>query len=230
MWKSCWILCSAIFASENDKVMMMMKNAGFIGFAVLLAAPAALADPRDDALSAVLHCSGMSDKAQRLVCYDSAVVRVPGALKAPPAPINTAPPQLASAPAAPPPVVHRQRSSGFIASLFGPDGPNRAPQTTPAQFGSESIANGGKQAYPIPMDGDTIDAITARLVSYDVGGGYMTATLDNGQVWHQVSGDPVGHLSRPAASYVVTIERGGAGAYDMKLSHFARTLAVRRLR
>ncbi|HMH64616.1 MAG TPA: hypothetical protein VK515_03450 [Rhizomicrobium sp.] len=207
-----------------------MKSAGFIGLIVLLGATAAQADLRDDALSAVLHCSSMGDKAQRLVCYDSAAVRVPGALKAPPAPITNAPAQVAGAIAAPPPVVHRQRSSGFIASLFGPDGPNRPPQTTPAQFGSESIANGGKQAYPIPMDGDTIDAITARMVSYDVGGGYMTVTLDNGQVWHQVSGEPVGHLARPAASYVVTIERGGAGAYDMKLSHFARTLAVRRLR
>jgi hypothetical protein len=205
----------------------MMKNAGFIGFAVLLATAAAHADPRDEALSAVLRCSGMSDKAQRLVCYDSAVVRVPGALNAP-----AAPPPVASASAAlaPPPVVHRQRSSGFIASLFGPDGPNRAPQTTPAQFGSESIANGGKQAYPIPMDGDTIDAITARLVSYDVNGGYMTVTLDNGQIWHQVSGESVGHLQRPAANYAVTIERGGAGAYAMKLNHFGRTLQVRRLR
>ena len=64
-----------------------------------------------------------------------------------------------SAPA--PPVVHRQRSSGFIASIFGPDGPNREPQTTPAQFGSESIASGGKLAYPNPMDSDTIDEITA---------------------------------------------------------------------
>ena len=34
-----------------------------------------MADPRDDALSAMLRCSGISDKAQRLACYDSAVVR-----------------------------------------------------------------------------------------------------------------------------------------------------------
>jgi hypothetical protein len=192
----------------------------------LIVATGAQADPRDEALSAMLRCSGMGDKAQRLVCYDSAVVRVPGALNAPTASVNNGP----VAEAAAPPVIHRQRSSGFIASLFGPDGPNRAPQTTVAQFGSESIANGGKQAYPIPMDGDTIDGFTARLVNYDVGGGYMTVTLDNGQVWRQVSGEPVGHLARPAASYVVTFERGGAGAYSMKLSHFGRTLAVRRLR
>ncbi|HEX3063887.1 MAG TPA: hypothetical protein VHQ39_00330 [Dongiaceae bacterium] len=173
----------------------------------------------------------MSDKAQRLVCYDSAAVRVPGALKAP------AEPPVAAAPAAgaavattvpPAPVVHRQRSSGLIESLFGPDGPKRAPQTTVAQFGSESIGNGGSRAYPQPMDTDTIDEITARMVSYDVSTGFLVATLDNGQIWRQVSGEPVGHLARPAASYVVTVSRGGSGAYSMKLSHFGRTLAVRR--
>jgi hypothetical protein len=167
----------------------------------------------------------MSDKAQRLVCYDSAVVRVPGALRAP------SPPAAAAISAATPsaPVVHRQRSSSFIESIFGPDGPKRAPQTTVAQFGSESIANGGKQAYPSPMDEDTIDQIRARLVNYDVSTGFLVATLDNGQIWRQVSGEPVGHLQRPAASYVVTVSRGSSGAYAMKLSHFGRTLAVRRI-
>lgn len=205
-----------------------MKVVGFIGLTLLLAATAAHADPRDEALSAMLRCSGTSDKAQRLMCYDSAVVRVPGALNAPPASINSAPPLVASTVSAPP-VMHRQRRNGFIASLFGPGGPNRPPQTTAAEFGSESIANGGTHAYPDPMDADTIDEITARLVNYDLKGGYLIATLDNGQIWRQVSGEPVGHLARPAASYVVTVERGGAGAYSMKLSHFGRTLAVRRI-
>ena len=56
-----------------------MRALGFAGL-VLLAATAASADPCDEALSAMLRCSGTGDKAQRLACYDSAVVRVPGAL------------------------------------------------------------------------------------------------------------------------------------------------------
>jgi len=203
-----------------------MKNAVFMGLFLMLAGGAS-ADPRDDALSAVLRCSGTSDKAQRLACYDSAAVRVPGALRAPPPVAATAAPVATTASAAP--VARRRPSGGFLDSLLGSGGPNRALQTTAAQFGSESIANGGKQAYPIPMDGDTIDGISARLVNYDVKTGYLVATLDNGQVWRQVSGEPVGHLQRPAASYVVTVSRGGAGAYSMKLSHFGRTLAVRRI-
>ena len=195
----------------------MTKKAIFVGL-FLLSATSVLADPREDALSAVLRCSGLGDKAQRLACYDSAVTGVPAALTAVPAPVTAA---------APPP--RRQRKQGFMDRVFG-SRPTRAPQTTAAEFGSESIANGGARAYPQPMDNDTIDEITARLVSYDVSSGFLVVTLDNGQIWRQVTGDPVGRLQRPAASYAVSVSRGGSGAYAMKLSHFARTLAVRRIR
>ncbi len=204
-----------------------MKRLGFAGL-LLLAATAASADQRDDALSAMLRCSGTSDKAQRLACYDSAVVRVPGALNAfvpqPPAP------QAASAAptvAAPAPV--RRVRKGFLSGIFGST-PSRAPQTTVAQFGIESIADGGRQSEPGPIDGDAFDKITARLVSYDVEGGFMTVNLDNGQSWRQTSGEPVGTLRDAAARYTVTISRGSAGAYVMKLSHFGRQLPVRRLK
>jgi hypothetical protein len=101
-----------------------------------------------------------------------------------------------------------------------------------AQFGSESIANGGARAYPIPMDGDTIDQISARLIAYAFENGFVSVTLDNGQVWRQTAGsDPVGHLSRPALSYAAVIARGSInGSYTMKLSGLARPIAVRRIR
>jgi hypothetical protein len=192
-----------------------MKAVGFVGLALLLTVTAASADPRDDALSAMLRCSGTSDKAQRLACYDSALVRVPGAL-------NTPAPQVAA-----PPV--RRVRKGFLSGIFGGT-PSRAPQTTPAQFGIESIADGGRQAEPAPIDGDVMDQITAHLVSYDLTGGFMTVNLDNGQSWRQTAGDPVGTLRDAASRYTVTISRGSANAYVMKLSHFGRQLSVRRLR
>ena len=214
-----------------------MKNLAFAGLFLLPAA--AQADPRDDALSAMLRCSGTSDKAQRLACYDSAVVRVPGAMHAP-MPAASAPPAAApqrppvatasAAPDVPPPVRHVRRSNGFLDRLFGPDGPKRSPQRTVAEFGSESIANGGSHAYPQAMDEDAIDAISARLADYDLSSGALVVTLDNGQVWRQVSGDPVGHLQFGASNYVATISRGGSGAYLMKLSHLGRSLPVRRIR
>ena len=200
-----------------------MKRLGFAGLVLLMATTAAEADPRDEALSAMLRCSGTGDKAQRLACYDSAVVRVPGALNAPAPQASAAPPPVAT----PAPV--RRARKGFLSNIFGST-PSRAPQTTPAQFGIESIADGGRQAEPGLIDGDAMDQITARLVSYDVDGGFMTVTLDNGQAWRQISGDPVGTLRDAAARYTATISRGSAGAYVMKLSHFGRQLSVRRLR
>jgi len=207
-----------------------LKNIGFIGFFALLAT-GAHADPRDDAMSAMLRCSAISDRAQRLACYDAETARIPGAMNnaAPPA---TSPPIVAGAvPPPAPPVVPRRRHASFMDRLFGPDGPRRAPQTTVAQFGGESIANGGREAYPIPMAGDTIDRISARLVNYQFTDGYVTVTLDNGQMWRETAdGEPLEHLSRPALSYVAAIGRGGGGSYVMKLTGVAREIPVRRIR
>ncbi|HEX4636153.1 MAG TPA: hypothetical protein VH189_08225 [Rhizomicrobium sp.] len=220
-----------------------MKRIVFSGL-FLLSPAMAQADPRDEALSAMLRCSGMGDKGQRLACYDSAAVRVPGALRAPapnaaapsvtpippPIPSSVATASAAASPDVPAPVRHIRRSNGFLDKLFGPDGPKRAPQRTVAEFGSESIANGGVHAYPQPMDEDAIDAISARLANYDLSSGALIVSLDNGQVWRQVGGDPVGHLQFAAARYVATISRGGSGAYALKLSGMGHSLPVRRIR
>lgn len=209
-----------------------MKNIGFIGLFLLLAGTAQ-ADPRDDALSAMLRCSGISEKPQRLVCYDTTVVRIPGALNHEGA---TPPPAPAMASAVPPPAAsvapRRPHSSTFLEKLFGPDGPNRAPQTSVAEFGIESVASGGREAYPIPMQGDTIDQISARLVNYQFVEGYVIVTLDNGQMWRETAdGEPLQHLARPALSYAAVIRReGGGGSYAMKLTGLAREIPVRRIR
>ena len=204
-----------------------MRALGFAGL-VLLAATAASADPRDEALSAMLRCSGTSDKAQRLACYDTAVVRLPGALNAP-APQAPAPQTASAAPTVAASAPVRRVRKGFLSGIFGGTA-TRAPQTTVAQFGIESIADGGRQSEPGPIDGDAFDKINARLVSYDVEGGFMTVNLDNGQSWRQTSGEPVGTLRDVASRYTVTISRGSASSYVMKLSHFGRQLSVRRLK
>jgi hypothetical protein len=199
-----------------------MKNIGFIAIFVVLAAMPAQADPRDDTLSAMLRCSGISDKTQRLACYDGAVGNASAAL-------TTAPPAVVASAVPPPaPPIAPRRRLDFMDRLFGSSDSDRTPQTTVAEFGSESIANGGTRAFPDRMYGDTIDQIRARLVSYEIHG-FITVNLDNGQVWRQVSGDPMPPLARPALSYAVTIARGKGGAYRMKLGHFP-LIAVRRTR
>ena len=204
-----------------------MKNIVFAGL-FLLFAGAASADPRDDALVAVLRCSGMSDTVQRLACYDSVAVRVPGALSAPVAPAASAAP--AAAPAAVTPAPRKSKSS-FFSRMLGLDN-RRPPQTTAEQFGSESIANGGASAIPFGVAGDTVNQISARLTEYEFANGYVTVSLDNGQVWRQASSDqPLGHLSKPARAYVAVIRRGRSGdSYAMTLGNLAGTISVRRIR
>lgn len=215
-----------------------MKNT--LVFAALIAAAsgAANADPRDDALSAMLRCSGLSDRNARLGCYDATIARAPGALTqaAParaPAPVYAAPPAYAAnvpPPAAP--VAPRRSRQSFLDGVLGVGGPARPPQTTVAQFGSESIANGGTHAYPAPRENDTIDQISARVIAYDFESGFLTVTLDNGQVWRQPpSGNALGHLSKPALSYTAVIGRNGPyGSYGLKLSGVAQVIGVRRIR
>src|SRR4051812_20297752 len=110
-----------------------MKNIVFAAVFVSGIAESASADPRDEALSAMLRCSGISDRAQRLSCYDSAVLRAPGALNTLSNSAPAAPPALVATSAVPPPapavVPRKKRNNGFMDRLFGA-GPKRAPQTT----------------------------------------------------------------------------------------------------
>jgi len=202
------------------------------------ASGAAKADPRDDALSAMLRCSALADRNARLGCFDATIARAPGAMDQAAsvraaAPVQTAPAAYAAnvpPPAAP--VAPRNRPSGVFDGLLGSGGPARGPQTSVAQFGGESIANGGARAYPVAIAGDTIDQISARVIAYDFANGYVTVSLDNGQVWRQTPGaNALGHLSRPPLSYTAVISRNGPyGGYGLKLSGVAQLIGVRRIR
>jgi len=203
----------------------------WIAAALLASSSFAFADARDDALAAMQRCSTVSDRDKRLGCFDATIARAPAGIAAPYAAPRAAAPVAAMAAASPPQPPHRERNSGFMAGLFG-DGPARAPQTSVAQFGSESIANAGAKAYPIPRDGDTIDAVSGRVTDYQIDGGFLTLTLDNGQVWRQTPGaNPVGHLTRAASAYSAMIERGSInGSYTLHLAGRAGVIAVRRIR
>lgn len=140
-------------------------------------------------------------------------------------------PPAAPVPPSAAPASLRRRHTSFVDRLLGLDGPKRARQTTAAQSGSESVANGGREAYPIPTDGGTIDQISARLVNYQFAYGYLIATLDNGQMWRETAdSQPLEHLARPALSYTAVIGRGGGGSYAIKLTGISREIPVRCIR
>ena len=223
-----------------------MKKLGWLILSLAAIAPAS-ADPREDAMSAMIRCTGVAEAPSRLACYDSAVGRVRGVMVAPapqvppaqpgyppPPPqhsFSPAPPQAAIPPPAPPPR-RTKKDTGFLSKIFGDGGPARPPQTTIQQFGSESIAYHGDRAYPSHREGDTIDAISARLVAYRFAADRrLSVSLDNGQDWLETSGeDMVGYLAKPALSYSAQIERDSGGSYAMTLTGVFRSIPVRRIR
>jgi hypothetical protein len=184
----------------------------------------------------LLRCPGRTYRKALWACNHATICRAPGALNQAaraPAPVYAAPARAAYVPPPAPPVAARPiRREGVFDSFLGTGGPARAPQTTVAQFGSESIANNGAHANPTARDNDTIAQISARVIAYDFANGYVTVTLDNGQVWRQTpSGAALGHLSRPPLSYTAVISRDGPyGSYGLKLSGVAQVIGVRRIR
>jgi hypothetical protein len=204
-----------------------MRNTLICAALFAAAFSAAKADPRDDTLSAMLRCSALGERNARLGCYDATISRAPGAMNQPAA--------AASAGNVPPPaapVAPRNHAPGALDGLLGIGSTARGPQTSAAAFGSESIANGGSHAAPAAREGDTIDQISARVIGYSFDAGYVTVSLDNGQVWRQTpGGTALGHLSRPPLSYTAIIGRDGPyGSYGLKLSGVAPLIGVRRIR
>src|SRR5262249_7507144 len=138
----------------------------------------------------------------------------------PPPPMDTA----SVPPPAPPPSAPSPPKENFAERVLGsvfPTPPPRGPQTSVADFGSESVANGGLSAPPAHRDGATADAISARLVGYKLpDNGRLIVSLDNGQEWTESPGEaPVPHLLHDALSYTVEIRRAKGGtSYIMKLS------------
>ena len=137
----------------------------------------------------------------------------------------------AAAPPAPRPLPRATAAAASCPACSGRTAPSAQIQTSPAQFGSESLGNGGKGlSHPDGRRHHRPDQRTAGAASF--ANGFITVTLDNGQVWRQTAGaEAVGSLSRPASLYVAIISRGNfAGSYAMRLSGRAGDIAVRRIR
>ncbi len=75
------------------------------------------------------------------------------------------------------------------------------------------------------------DQVTARMTSYSFDRyGIFTVTLENGQVWRQVSGDDVvAHWKQPAARYVIHISGGAFGSYNLQVRNKTGLFKVRRI-
>ena len=177
------------------------------------------ASPRDDVLSGLQRCAGVTDDKARLACYDALVRPAQEAMARPPEPGE----------ASHPPTKEEQKSwFGFdVSGLFG-SSPEE--QKTPQQFGAENMPSTRQKVEQAEQE---VDSITAGVTDYAFTPfGKFIVFLDNGQVWRQIQGDsgdkPLFH--RNAKDNKVTIERGLIGSYNLMVNDSTRTYKVERVK
>jgi hypothetical protein len=164
-------------------------------------------------LAAAARCSAIADYRKWLDCYYGAAQPMRSLLGLAPA---TAEQQRLSAGVGTPPP---PRGPGFGMTAALPGSPER--KVPPAQFG---LAEQDLPGY--------VDHISARMTAFtlDRTGGF-TATLSNGQVWRQQSGDTPVRWDKPAQKkvYDVVIERGALGSFNFRVQGQPGNYKVTRL-
>lgn len=169
---------------------------------------------RDEVLKAMDQCSVISDKDQRLACFDALSVQVKQA--------------IAEGPMTGPPTAEQQKSwFGFdFGNLFG--GPNQ--QTTPQQFGSENLpAPPPKPGEPAPEG--PIDSITAKVTDYALNPfGKFVVFLESGQIWKQIGGEADIATFNKGGENTVMISRGALGSYNMQINGSNKVFKVKRIK
>lgn len=95
-------------------------------------------------------------------------------------------------------------------------------------FGAEALASTKKEK----REKNRTNRLTSKVVEFRVNQvGDITAVLENGQVWRQLSSDStVVRLPRKDKVYTVSIKRGPLGNYMMTVNELKRTIRVRRIK
>ncbi|HVV26576.1 MAG TPA: hypothetical protein VHC40_01275 [Rhizomicrobium sp.] len=220
--------------------------------AVVFAHPAA-ARPRDEAMSNAFRCASISDTRTWLDCYYGAAQPARAALRMPPAPAGQTG-LVANPPHGVPPARDAALRDQVMTQAFAcktmPDErqwlrcyyaaaePARTYLGLPPAVPPRLARTGAAAATPFGMRApagseipDSADRLSARMASYSFDGhGIFTVTLDDGQVWKQVSGDTsFAHWNRPAANYTVRLSHGFLGSYNLAVAGNPGVFKVRRV-
>ena len=193
--------------------------------AILLSAACALPAQADDLATSLSTCAAIKNDVARLTCYDdlaakaSAMAQAPAAAPTAPA----APAQTAQAPK------KDESWFGFVGDMFGSSTPPDK-QTTPQQFGSESLppppVKPGEAPPPQALDSITANVADVAFNPY----GRFTVFLDNGQIWQQLQGDTDLAHFRKGKDNVVTISRGMLGSYNLVVNDTPHYYKVKRIK
>ncbi len=174
-----------------------------------LAAPPLLAQPA--ALpSALISCAAIAVDADRLACYDRAVIGLSAEARAISEHRAAATARLAA---------EKARADALAAE----ERAKTEAEAKRANFGSEGLP------APIrPSDPEAIDEIETTLTEVLVNrAGQNTYLLGNGQLWRQIDGD-ITYNIRPGEG--VRIVRASMGSYRLQFLRAKRFVNVRRLR
>ena len=167
----------------NNQLGLPMIRTVSIALAVLsVMAASAWADPSPQTLHA---CAVMKDSAERLACFDRAMVETP-----------------------PPPAQSQQPTKVPAATTATPPGAGRA-QPSPEQFGEENLP---RNLRPLKAEDET--TLLSRIKAMRAMGPETYAiSLSNGQVWRQEEGSHVALFFHVGDD--VRIEKGALGSYHM---------------
>jgi len=159
-------------------------------------------------LAPLLACRALADAAERLACFDRETAHLAGAAPAGAAAAAVPAPPGPSAPKMPPasPTVSAPVPASAPAAASGASqaAVAAAPANSKENFGLSATAVSQKEvaAGTRPAELKSIDAHVVAVSS--TGTGLATFTLDNGQVWRQLS--PEGDLlSRPGDRVTVSL-------------------------
>jgi len=177
------------------------------GFALVAAAAFAQtpAAPTPDAVSQVYRCAEVTDDAQRLACYDSAVGRLRTAQQS--GDVT---------------VIDRAGVAEVERDSFGFSLPSLA-RLLP--FGGRDAPQGAQQpgaAAPEPIRPDEQEFSVERVI--DNGSGRNTFVMTNGQIWTQTEA----RRSRVRNGDTVTIRRAALGSFVLIPQRGGEALRVRR--
>jgi hypothetical protein len=190
--------------------------------ATLLCSATAQAGTAEVLIAAINRCSGMTDATARHTCYDQLPAVVNGLSGGSPvtaAPASALPP-LAAAPAAAAPATTPLAATPQTATP-----PVAAAAPPPPKEETATALWGAFDSEPVPPD-----HIEAIVESFTSDYGVFVVTLDNGQVWRQVTAtSDIVRLSREHENHVA-IWRDSFGNYVLKVKGFLTKYHVRRLK
>jgi hypothetical protein len=208
----------------------------------------AQARPRDDAMAALYHCSGLQRDGQWLDCYYGAAQPARAALGLKPAlPEQIRLAQSALAGLSTRPSDERSRVIAEAGACYTErddrdwlDCYYRASQPMREHLGLGEIVLRPAPPPPGPLsnfgvtrpvDQGTADRIVSQMTSYKFDSHMIfTVTLANGQTWRQIEGDTdAARWKKSPASYLVTIRRGLSGSFILSVRNEPHSFRVQRI-